>query len=169
MFKLVAKTEPYWLAEPGQSEIAPGIRIQVRPATSLMKAAARNEVASLYRADDDSSLITWSDAIIHAVARRAIVAWEGVGDLQGQPIDPASDLIDALLDASDRVLRAFDRLYVSPALGMDAEKNASSASPNGHSGKAATTTAGPAAKPARNAHSSSTPRNRSKAKVSGRS
>jgi hypothetical protein len=169
MLKLVAKTEPYWLADEGQSEIVPGIRIQVRPATSLMKAAARNEVASLYRAEDTDSLIAWSDALIHAVARRAIVAWEGVGDLDGKPVAPSPDLIDALLNASDPVLRAFDNLYVGPALGMDAEKNASSASPNGGSVKADKTTAAPAASRAWNARSPSTPRKPSKARASGKS
>ena len=33
-----------------------------------------------------------------ALARRAVLAWEGVGDADGKPIDPSPEAIDALLD-----------------------------------------------------------------------
>ena len=32
-----------------------------------------------------------------ALARRAVLAWEGIGDADGKPIDPSPEAIDALL------------------------------------------------------------------------
>ncbi len=72
-----------------------------------------------------------------------MLAWEGIGDADGKPIDPSPEAIDALLDVWP-IFEAFQLTYVSQGLLLEQEKNASAPSPNGPSGGASGT-----AKPAR--------------------
>ena len=88
-------------------------------------------------------------AFAKALARRAALAWEGVGDANGTPIDPGPEAIDALLDIWP-IFEAFQLTYVSKGLLLEQEKNASAPSPNGNSARARDT-ATPARKPARTA------------------
>lgn len=69
---------------------------------------------------------------LKALARRAVLAWEGIGDADGNPIDPSPEAIDALLDIWP-VFEAFQLNYVSKGLLLEQEKNASALSPNGPS------------------------------------
>jgi hypothetical protein len=84
-----------------------------------------------------------SVAMVRELAQRGIVAWEGVGDAEGGPLPVSPESIDALLGIW-QVYDAIDRLYVSPAMVRDAEKNVSSSVPSGIS-EAALNTAEPAA------------------------
>ena len=88
-------------------------------------------------------------AMAKAVARRAVLDWEGVGDEVGNlvPVSPAG--IDALLEIWP-VFEAFQAQYVARGLMLDAEKNASAPSPTGPSA-GATATARPVQAPARTA------------------
>ena len=88
-------------------------------------------------------------AMAKAIARRAVLEWEGVGDEAGNlvPISPAG--IDALLDIWP-VFEAFQAQYVARGLMLDQEKNASAPSPTGPSA-GATAIARPAQAPARTA------------------
>lgn len=85
-------------------------------------------------------------AIVRAVARSGILAWEGVGDAEGGPIDPTPAAIDDFVSIWP-VFEALDRLYLAPAMAMEQEKNGSGPSRNGTSEEgqptaaAATTTA----------------------------
>jgi hypothetical protein len=81
-------------------------------------------------------------AFAKALARRAVLAWEGIGDADGKPIDPSPEAIDALLDVWP-IFEAFQLTYVSKGLLLEQEKNASALSPNGPSA-GATDTAKPA-------------------------
>jgi hypothetical protein len=85
-------------------------------------------------------------AMAKAVARRAVLEWEGVGDDDGNlvPVSPAG--IDALLEIWP-VFEAFQAQYVARGLMLDQEKNASAPSPTGPSA-GATATARPAQAPA---------------------
>jgi hypothetical protein len=67
-----------------------------------------------------------------SVARRAVLEWEGVGDVAGNivPVTPAG--IDALLEIWP-VFEAFQTQYVAKGLILDAEKNVSALSPTGPS------------------------------------
>jgi hypothetical protein len=67
-----------------------------------------------------------------ALARRAIVNWEGVGDEDGAVISVTPEGIDALL-ALWPIFEAFNLLYVSRGMLLDAEKNGSAPSPTGTS------------------------------------
>jgi hypothetical protein len=58
-----------------------------------------------------------------AVARAAILDWDGVADPVGKPLPVSPTAIDALL-AHWPVFAAFERLYVQPALLVVAEGNA---------------------------------------------
>ena len=75
--------------------------------------------------------------------------WEGVGDADGNPVPVTPEGIDALLEVWP-IFEAFQAVYVSKGLLLDAEKNASAPSPTGTSA-GATATARPARKRARTA------------------
>ena len=92
-------------------------------------------------------------AFAKALARRAVLAWEGIGDTEGNLIDPSPEAIDALLDVWP-IFEAFQLTYVSKGLLLEQEKNASALSPTGPSAGAIDTArvanpAEPARKPAR--------------------
>jgi hypothetical protein len=50
-----------------------------------------------------------------------VLAWEGVGDTDGNPIDPGPETIDALLDIWP-IFEAFQLAYVSKGLLLEQEK-----------------------------------------------
>src|SRR5512132_1040000 len=92
--RLDLKREPYWL------DLAPEVRIRVRPCTTALVMAAR---ASMTTAEPVPGLDPGDDnargaALLKALARPAIVEWEGIGDAAGAAISPSPERIDALLD-----------------------------------------------------------------------
>jgi hypothetical protein len=88
-------------------------------------------------------------AMAKAVARRAVLEWEGVGDDAGDAVPVSPEGIDALLEIWP-VFEAFQTQYVAKGLILDAEKNVSAPLPNGPSA-GATATARPARGVARTA------------------
>jgi hypothetical protein len=108
-------TTPFWI------DIAGRARVQVKPVTVAAIIAARQAAADAIRtAGEDAS--TGVAAFTRSLARWGILAWEGIGDADGKPVDPSPENIDALLE----VLPAFDaidRFYVLPALIGSQEKN----------------------------------------------
>ena len=95
-------------------------------------------------------------AFAKALARRAVLAWEGIGDADGNAIDPSPEAIDALLDLWP-IFEAFQLTYVSKGLLLEQEKNASALSPSGPSA-GATDIAKPARKRAKTAQAAQTGR-----------
>src|SRR3989338_44327 len=81
-------------------------------------------------------------AMAKAIARRAVLDWEGVGDDVGQPLPVTPEGIDALLEIWP-IFEAFQTRYVAKGLILDAEKNVSAPLPSGPSA-GATATARPA-------------------------
>lgn len=72
----------------------------------------------------------WETTVARELARRCLVSWDGIGDDEGNPIEPDPDRIDTLLmrsDIYDKIVKEF----VMPLLPVISEKNASSPSPNG--------------------------------------
>lgn len=125
MLKLSFDREPRWL------DVVPGVRLLVRPPTSLVFAAAAETMAWTPTAElPEGSLIRV--AFVKAVARAAILDWEGIGNAAGEAIPPSPEAIDALLDLRD-VYLAFETGYVGPGLTWDAEKNVSTPAPAGTS------------------------------------
>ena len=98
---------------------------------SLLEAASTEELAL---------------AMAKAVARRAILDWDGVGDEDGCVVAVTPEGIDALLEIWP-VFEAFQTQYVAKGLILDAEKNVSAPSPTGPSA-VATGIAPPAQGPA---------------------
>ncbi len=143
MICLDLKREPYWL------DLAPGVRIRVRPCTTALVMAARASMTTAEPAPGPRDEVPGGDpgddnargaALLKALARAAIVDWEGIGDEAGAAIPPSPERIDALLDLYP-AFRAFETAYFLPALVLDAEKNTSAPAPNGTSAAAPSTAA----------------------------
>jgi hypothetical protein len=135
-------------AEPRWHDLAPGVRVQPRPLTTALMVASRSDpqVETLPEAASDEERAL---AFARALARRAVIAWEGVGDADGNAIEPSPEAIDALLDVWP-IFEAFQLTYVSKGLLLEQEKNASTPSPTGPTA-GATATATPARGNARTA------------------
>jgi hypothetical protein len=117
MLRLDLKREPHWL------DLGHGVRVHVRPCTTALVMAARAASQPNSDAPDGAhGLGTRTAGFLKALGRLAIVAWEGVGDAAGEPAAVTPEGIDALLDLWP-IAEAFERLYLGPALLLDAEKN----------------------------------------------
>ena len=125
MIRLNLTATPQWL------DVAPGLRLLVGPLTTALMVSARADMAieSLHEAASTEQLAL---AMAKAVARRAILEWEGVGDEHGSVIAVTPEGIDALLEIWP-VFEAFQTKYVARGLIPDAEKNVSAPSPTGPS------------------------------------
>lgn len=142
MLTLDLNNEPRW------HDLAPGVRVQLRPLTTALMVATRSdpevEAVPDGTSDEERALI-----FAKALARRAVLDWEGVGDAELNVIAPNPQAIDALLDIWP-IFEAFQLVYVSKGLLLEQEKNVSAPSPNGPSA-GATATAWPARKAAKTA------------------
>lgn len=115
--------EQFWL------DILAGVRIQFRPISVadmlVARAAAAESLGTKVEGDlalDRSTTVAAGAAFTRSLALSGIVAWEGVGDTNGKPIDPCPATIDQLLEIWP-AFDAIDRLYVGPALTRLDEKN----------------------------------------------
>ena len=133
---------------PRWHDLAPGVRAQLRPLTTALMVATRSDPA-VEAVPNEASDEERAVAFAKALARRAVLAWEGIGDADGKPIDPSPEAIDALLDVWP-IFEAFQLTYVSKGLLLEQEKNASAPLPSGSSA-GATATARPAKGRARTA------------------
>ncbi len=97
--------------------------------------ASRNDpaVAAL---DEDTPDEASALVFAKALARNAVIDWEGVGDADGNVIPVSPKGIDALLDVWP-LFEAFQTKYVAKGLVLDQEKNVSSPLPSGPSAGAA--------------------------------
>ena len=142
MIRLNLSNRPEWL------DLLPGLRVLVAPLTTALMVSARADPA-IDGLSETSSQEDLALAMAKAVARRAVLDWEGVGDDAGDAVPITPEGIDALLEIWP-VFEAFQAQYVARGLMRDAEKNASAPSPTGPSA-GATATARPALAPARTA------------------
>mgnify|MGYP006057965991 CR=1 FL=1 len=122
---------------PRWHDLTPGVRVQLRPLTTALMVATRSDPA-VEGVPEDASDEERAVAFAKALARRAVLAWDGIGDADGKPIDPSPEAIDALLDVWP-VFEAFQTQYVAKGLILDAEKNVSAPLPNGPSAGATAT------------------------------
>ena len=139
MIRLNLTATPQWL------DLAPGLRLLVGPLTTALMVSARADPA-IEALPEGATQEALALAMAKAVARRAVLDWEGVGDTMGQPLPVTPEGIDALLEIWP-VFEAFQTQYVAKGLILDAEKNVSAPSPSGPSA-VATDTARPAKLPA---------------------
>lgn len=147
MLTLSLPTGPYWLALPH------GVRLRIRPVTTAVLAAAQaraqRDVEAL-RTEPPPDFADLSDpdvargvafaTLVKALARHAIVAWEGVGDTNGTPLDFAPDHAAALMDIEE-MATAFWSAAMAPLDKVTAEGNASRPAPPGSSVTGRTTAA----------------------------
>jgi len=151
MIRLDLNNEPAWL------DLGHGVRLHLQPLTTAMMVASRNDpaVAALDEGtSDEASALVFAKAL----ARNAVLDWQGVGDADGNTIPVSPEGIDALLDVWP-LFEAFQTKYVAKGLVLDQEKNASPPLPSGYSAGARdiakpASPARPAAKPAKTARKS---------------
>ena len=139
MIRLNLTATPQWL------DLAPGLRLLVGPLTTALMVSARADPA-IEALPDGATQEALALAMAKAVARRAVLDWEGVGDAMGTRVHVTPEGIDALLEIWP-VFEAFQTMYVAKGLILVAEKNVSAPSPTGPSA-VATDTARPAKLPA---------------------
>ena len=125
MIRLNLTATPQWL------DLAPGLRLLVGPLTTALMVSARADPA-IEALPEGATQEALALAMAKAVARRAVLDWEGVGDTMGQPLPVTPEGIDALLEIWP-VFEAFQTQYVAKGLILDAEKNVSAPSPSGPS------------------------------------
>ncbi len=125
MYRLNLSREPEWL------ELAPGLRLLLAPMSTALMMAARTDPA-VQELPEDASNDTRGMVFARALARRALLDWEGVGDTAGEPLPVTPEGIDALLDIFP-IFDAFQTEFVGKGLMLDAEGNASAPSPTGSS------------------------------------
>ena len=131
MIRIQLSPEPQWL------DLGHGVRLQLMPLTTALMVATRSdpEVQSL---ESEASNDTRAAVFAAALARRAVMDWEGVGDEDGNVLPVSPEGIDALLSLWP-IFEAFNLHYVSPGMLLDAEKNGSAPSPTGTSAGATAT------------------------------
>jgi hypothetical protein len=142
MIRINLSPEPQWF------ELNHGVRLQLLPLTTALMVATRSDPA-VQALHADASNDARAAVFAAALARRAIVDWEGVGDADGNLLTVSPEGIDALLSLWP-IFEAFNLLYVSRGMLLDAEKNGFAPSPTGTSA-GATATARPAKRSARTA------------------
>lgn len=126
MLKL-AGAEPQWF----DLDLPQGaVRVQLRPITRTAVRRARAIAGAALAGNDNPDLAAIGEDVSAALLKDAIVAWEGVGDADGNPAPVTPDNIDLLLQHPD-AFAALDRAYCLPWYERDREKNASSGSPAG--------------------------------------
>ena len=116
MIRINLFPEPQWL------DLGHGVRLQLLPLTTALMVATRSDLAVQDLAADASN-DTRAAVFAAALARRAIVGWEGVGDEDGNVLPATPEGIDALLSLWP-IFEAFNLLYVSRGMLLDTEKTA---------------------------------------------
>lgn len=142
MLSLDLTNAPRW------HDLAPGVRVQLRPLTTALMVATRSDTA-VEEVPEEASDEERAVVFAKALARRVILAWDGIGDTEGDPIDPSPEAIDALMDVWP-IFETFQLTYVSKGLLLEQEKNALAPLPNGPTA-GASNTAMPARKSAKTA------------------
>lgn len=125
MIRLNLTNEPAWL------DLAPGLRLRLAPCSSAVMMAARAD-ASVEDLPEDASNEVRALVFAKSIGRIAILDWEGVGDSDGNPVEPNAERIGALLDLYP-VFERFQLDYIARGLALELEKNVCAPAPNGAS------------------------------------
>lgn len=117
MLKLDLKSEAYWL------DLADGLRVFVHPMrTSLMRRAREDVRAQMDPEQDAPAVDQLMNDLTLAVARQAIIGWDGVADQTGNPVDVTPEYLTAFMD-QEPVFQAFKAKYVLAGLRLESEGN----------------------------------------------
>jgi len=131
MIRLNLTAAPAWLT------IAPDLRLLMAPLTTALMVSARADPA-IEALADTATQEELALTMAKAVARRAVLDWEGVGDDAGNIVPVSPEGIDALLEIWP-IFEAFQTQYVAKGLILDEEKNVSAPLPSGPSAGASAT------------------------------
>ena len=104
--------------------------LTLRPLTSSIFGAA--QVDPNVEAARDDGRESLAVALAKAVADITVLSWEGIGDADGNPVDPTPEAIHALLDLWP-IYRVFNDEYLGPYLLLRDEGNGSAPLPTGTS------------------------------------
>jgi hypothetical protein len=136
MLTLDLPTGPCWI------DLPHGVRVEIRPVTTAVMAAAQAAASrrlGAARAEAGDTGIEPDMAkglafafLVKALARHSVVAWEGVGDRHGAPLDPTPDNVERLMDLDDMAAAFWDGA-TAPVAAVAAEGNGSGPAPNGTS------------------------------------
>lgn len=127
--------------EPRKIDLGFGVEVVCAPLTSAIFASARTDpsVPPLAVSDDPDapgeSREVVTAALVKAIAVRTIIGWDGVGDADGNPVDPNPTWIGLLLDQW-ALYEAFNARFVAPFLILRQEGNGSAPLRNGTSARA---------------------------------
>ena len=125
MIRIQLSADPQWL------DLGHGVSLKLLPLTTALMVATRSDPA-VQDLEPEASNDERAAIFATALARRAVVDWEGVGDVDGNPLPVTDEGIDALLSLWP-IFEAFNLRYVSHGMLLDAEKNGSAPSPTGTS------------------------------------
>ena len=114
MIRIKFSPEPQWF------ELGHSVRLQLLPLTTALMVATRSD-AAVQALEADASNDSRAAVFAAALARRAVVDWEGVGDEIGAAIAVSPEGIDTLLSLWP-IFEAFNLHYVSPGMMLDAKK-----------------------------------------------
>lgn len=135
----LAPIEPEWLTLFPAVGDEPAVEVRFAPITLPAVRAARRAVRVALDLDAED-MENAGDELSRELIRRGLLAWRGVGGLDGESWEVTPEHVEAFV-SDHRTFEAADRLYVIPWLKRDQEGNAWSASPNG-TGEAETREAG---------------------------
>jgi hypothetical protein len=129
MLTLSILTEPTWIDLPQE------VRLRIRPVTTAVVAAAQSaslrEAEALRDAGDPGGLDLADPDIakglgfalmVKALARYAVLEWDGVGDTDGTPLPCTPENLALLMDL-DEMATAFWRAAFAPVAAVSAEGN----------------------------------------------
>ncbi|WP_010184779.1 hypothetical protein [Sphingomonas sp. PAMC 26605] len=156
MLKL-GEVDPVWKELFPANGDTPAVRVQFKPIGIKALRAARRAIAAALGVDPDD-IENAGDELSRELIRAGLIAWEGIGDLDDNVIEVTPETIEMFI-ADPRTFEAADRVYVTPWVMQDLEKNGSSASPVG---------TGVAETPAKDTAGSSAPRAKKAAATSAR-
>lgn len=146
MIKLELRNEPYWLS------IMDGLKVRVRPLTTVIYEAAKirglrlasaavAEIENVAAAggvvgglpdltDEDGRAALSQFLFVKALALEGILEWRGVGGPDGQPLPATPEHIGELMHVP-KIAEAFISQYTQPLYAVVAEGNASGPAPSG--------------------------------------
>lgn len=124
MLTLDLPTGPHWL------DLPRGVRVEIRPVTTVLMAAAQAASARRLGAvraadaelDPDLARGLAFAFLVKALARHAVIAWEGIGDTEGKELPLSPETIERLMDLDDIAAAFWDRA-TAPATAVAAEGN----------------------------------------------
>jgi hypothetical protein len=124
MLTLDLRAEPFWLALPR------GVRVEIQPVTTALMAAAQSAASRRLAAvrasdpdlDPDLARGLAFAFLVKALARHAVMSWEGVGDAAGKALPLSPEAVERLMDLDD-IAAAFWERATAPVAAVSAEGN----------------------------------------------